>query len=225
MRQDDPRCVTAIFLAMAFASSPAGNPAIHSLFSPHTTANSMVACDDWKRAPAVALGGWDGKPAQRTEVRVLWNDDWLFFAFACADRAIVSPGDRDGLDHFRLGDTVEVFAARRGAKDYLEVHATPAGRKTAYFFGDYRQPVPSPDGACRIRVAAEEVSHGWQALIAVPRDLFGSAGTGDEYEIFLGRYDYDAEQGAPALSSYPVQHGGKPDFHRREDYAILRLKP
>lgn len=215
----------AVFLAMAFAYAPAGNPAINALFSPQTTANSMVDCDDWKRAPAVSLAGCDGKSVQHSEVRVLWNDDWLFFAFACADRAIVSPGDRDGLDHFLLGDTIEVFTARRGAKNYLEVHATPAGRKTAYFFGDYRQAVPSPDGACRIRVAAEKVLHGWQALIAVPRDLLGSAEAGDDYEIFLGRYDYDAEQGAPSLSSYPVQHGGKPDFHRREDYAILRLKP
>lgn len=210
---------------MALAFAQAGKPAIDACSASGLTPARMEKCPDWKRAPSVFLGGVNGGPAQRTEVRILWNDHWLFFNFECTDQNIVSPGREDGLDHFRLGDTAEVFIARRGAKNYVEVHATPAGHKTAYFFGDCREPADPPGGADEIRVAAAKSRHGWRAFLAVPRDLFGHAGESDTCEIFFGRYDYAAGDGKPVLSSYPAQRGDKPDFHRREDYAILRLKP
>ena len=164
-------------------------------------------------------------PAQEARVSALWNDEWLFFMFACSDGAIVSPGSEDGLDHFRLGDTAEVFIARRGDKSYAEIHATPAGRKTIYFCSDYRQATEPPGMAGAIRVAASPSARGWRAFFAVPRKLFGAARKDDGYDIFFGRYDYASEGGKPELSSYPVLHGSKPDFHRRENYATLLLTP
>ena len=210
-------------MATVFANT--GNPVVHASPAPGLTPALMQASELWDRAPAVALHGFGGTAAQKTEVRVLWNDGWLFFAFACTDRAIVSPGEKDGLDHFRLGDTAEVFVARRGDPAYAEVHATPAGRKTAYFCRDYRQPADPPRETEKIFVAASKTVHGWSAFVAVPRDVFAKSRDENEYDIFFARYDYTSPEEKPALSSFPAQRGDKPDFHRRGDYAILRLTP
>lgn len=201
-----------------------GNPVVHALRAPSLTPASMQASDLWDRASAVALRGFDGTAAQNAEVRVLWNDDWLFFAFACADRAIVSPGEKDGLDHFRLGDTAEIFFAGRGDAAYAEVHVTPAGRKTVYFCREYRQSADPPREAGNIVVGASKTAPGWRAFVAVPRDVLAKSKGENEYDVFFARYDYESADKKPALSSFPAQHGDKPDFHRREDYAILRLK-
>ncbi|MFM8684172.1 MAG: hypothetical protein ACKOEG_10415 [Chthoniobacterales bacterium] len=217
--------VFAALLTMATVLANAGNPVVRAAPAPDLTPASMQASDLWDRAPAVELRGFDGKDAQKTEVRVLWNDDWLFFSFACADGAIVSPGEKDGLDHFRLGDTAEVFVARRGDPAYAEVHATPAGRKTSYFCRDYRQPAEPPREAGKIVVAAAKTTPGWRAFIAVPRDVLAQSRGENEYDIFFARYDYESAGDKPALSAFPVQRGDKPDFHRRGDYAILRLTP
>lgn len=183
----------------------------------------MAGSGAWSGAQGVELSGFGGGSAQRTTVRAMWNEEFFFFEFVCRDSAIHSPGARDGLDHFLLGDTVEVFLARRGAKEYAEVHATPAGRTSFYFCCDYRRPAEAPAVASGVRVGAEAYPGGWRAVLAVPRALAPDHARGREYDVFFARYDYEAAEGKPVLSSFPAQHGTKPDFHRREDYAVLRL--
>lgn len=215
----------AALLTMATVFANAGNPVVNALPAPDLDPASMRSSKAWDRAPSVGLRGFGQNESQTTEVRALWNEDWLFFAFDCADGSVVSPGENDGMDHFRLGDTAEVFVARRGEESYAEVHATPAGRKTLYFCRDYRQPADPPRAAEKTSVAASKTEHGWRAFIAVPRDVLGGTEEASEYDIFLARYDYESGSDKPILSSFPAQRGDKPDFHRRSDYAILRLKP
>ena len=210
---------------MALALFSAGEPVVTALPADALEPAAMAGAEAWKKLRPVALAGFSGAAAQDTEVRVLWNEEWLFFAFDCSDTSIVSPGDRDGLEHFRLGDTVEVFVASRGAKSYAEIHATPAGHKTLYFCGDYRRPAPAPPAADRISVEAARTERGWKAFVAVPRELLGKADRPSTCDVFFARYDYDREGARPVLSSFPGQKGDKPDFHRRADYAILELKP
>ncbi|MBJ7259428.1 MAG: carbohydrate-binding family 9-like protein [Chthoniobacterales bacterium] len=212
-------------LAMVLALSTPGNPALDAAPAPGLEPAGMARSEAWGKAPAVELTGFSGAPAQRARVRALWNEDWLFFAFSLSDRSIVSPGASDGLDHFRLGDTAEVFIAPRGAAHYAEVHATPAGRKTSYFCSAYRQIAAAPRGAERVTVEAAPDGRGWRAFIAVPRAILEKESGGNGYDVFFARYDYDRGGTAPVLSSFPAQHGDKPDFHRRADYAILRLTP
>lgn len=176
-------------------------------------------------ADTARLQGTGGATAAQTSVRAHWNDSALFFVFDCADKFIVSPGKEDGPDHYLIGDTVEVFLARRGQPRYAEIHATPAGRKALYFFDGYRSAAPAPCGADRIAVFAAPVDGGWRAVLAVPWDVLGGRDAEAEWEVFLGRYDYVKPGGDPVLSSFPAQRGMKPDFHRRADYATLRLRP
>jgi hypothetical protein len=217
--------VIAALLTMATVFADAGTPVVVARHAPDLAPSGMLSTSAWDTASTVELRGFGQAVAQKTEVRALWNEDWIFFAFDCADNSIVSPGEKDGLDHFRLGDTAEVFIAARGVPRYAEVHATPAGRKTLYFCRDYREPTDAPRGADKIDVAASKTQRGWRAFMAVPRRVPGGANEARDYDVFFARYDYASAGDKPTLSSLPAQHGDKPDFHRRSDYAILRLNP
>lgn len=208
---------------MAVSLAHAGPSQVEATFARGLRPATAMSSGDWSRARSYELRGCDGSRVQRTSVRVLWNEEWIFFAFDCVDDAIVSAGPSDGADHFRLGDTAEVFLAAHGARQYVEVHATPAGRKTIYYCRDYRQPAEPPAAAARVEVRAASEGKGWQALVAVPRSLSDRDDT-DGYDVFFARYDYASAGSKPALSSFPAQTG-KPDFHRRSDYARLRLVP
>jgi hypothetical protein len=175
----------------------------------------------WADAPPAVLRGVDGTVAAPAEVRARWNKSALFVEFLCRDDSVVSPGTRDGLDHFKLGDVVEVFLGRRGRPGYVEVHATPAGRKTVYAFRAYRRAAPPVPGG---EVRAGPVDGGWRAVLSIPWP--SSAGNPGEqaWEILAGRYDYAEPGGTPVLSSFPGQTE-RPDFHARGRYARLELQP
>ena len=174
----------------------------------------------WAGVPAAVLRGVGGAEVPSAEVRARWNASAVYFEFLCRDEAVVSPGQRDGLDHFRLGDVVEIFLGRRGQPAYLEVHATPAGRKTIYAFRAYRRASAPPAGA---GIRAGAIDGGWRAVLAVPWPSGGRPADG-AWEFLAGRYDYDEPGGRPVLSSFPAQ-AGRPDFHARDRYARLELQP
>jgi hypothetical protein len=174
--------------------------------------------ESWARLPGAELRGVGAEPAT---VKARWNEQAIFFEFTCRDRKLVSPGQEDGLDHFRLGDVVEIFLARRGSENYAEVHATPAGKKTCYFFRGYRQPVDR--SAEHIAVRAEAIREGWRALIEVPWAVVDGRGARNQWEFLAGRYDYVIAGGKPVLSSFPRQ-AGRLDFHDRKRFARLELQ-
>ncbi|MEX1110196.1 MAG: hypothetical protein WEB31_00195 [Chthoniobacterales bacterium] len=175
----------------------------------------------WAGVPPAMLRGVDGTVAEPAEVRARWNGSVLFVEFLCRDESVVSPGTRDGLDHFKLGDVVEVFLGRRGQPGYVEVHATPAGRKTVYAFCAYRRAAPPVAGS---EVRAGPVDGGWRAVLSIPWPSPGGSPGEEGWEILAGRYDYAEPGGTPVLSSFPGQTG-RPDFHARGRYARLELQP
>lgn len=214
-----------IFLLMAFVTPLSGAPALEATRDPDFTAANALREPPARESSPVLLRGVHGSEAQKTSVRIHWNDGALFFLFDCADRRVVSPGRDDGMDHFRLGDTVEVFIGCHGESAYAEFHATPAGKKSLYFFDGYRSRIAAPADADAVRVDAASTDAGWRAVIAVPWSVLGGRNGNDAWDVFFGRYDYEAEGAAPVLSSFPAQRGAKPDFHRRADYGILRILP
>ena len=176
--------------------------------------------DGWRKCPEVRLSGIDGTEVDNASVRARWNEEWLFFEFVCRDKAVVSPGRQDGEDHFKLGDVVEVFVGRNARPDYLEVHATPAGRKTVYAFRAYREVKEAPGGP---EVRSAENGDGWRAVISIPWSALDGTPEKGPWEFLAGRYDYDTSGGRAVLSSFPPQ-SGKPDFHKRSRYARLELQ-
>ena len=174
----------------------------------------------WSAAAPAALAPTGGADAAVASVRARWNEDWLFFEFVCRDEVLVSPGRADGEDHFKIGDVVEVFVGREGRPAYVEVHATPAGRKTVYGFRGYRLPASAPAG---LEVQAGAIDGGWRAVVSIPWPALGGRPDRGPWEFLAGRYDYDKTGGRPALSSFPAQ-SGKPDFHDRARFARLELR-
>jgi len=220
-----PVLLRVFVLFMASLSSLSGAPRLDVGLSPGFTMEEALRGSFAEKSRTVVLRGVNGADAADTSVQAFRNEKGLFFVFHCTDRHIVSPGREDGLDHFRLGDTVEVFLGRRGESGYVEIHATPAGKKSLYFFDGYRARIAAPPEAGLVRVDSAIVPGGWRSVIAVPWSVLGAGDTAGDWEVFLGRYDYDAEGGTPLLSSFPKQRGAKPDFHRRSDYAALRFLP
>ena len=214
------RPITAM-LCLAAASSSAAPPVLQAAAAPGLAMDS--AWEDrnaWVGLPSVTLRGVGGSAAP-AELRARWNQTEVFFEFLCRDDSVVSPGERDGLDHFRLGDVVEIFLGCSGEPAYVELHATPSGRKTAYAFRSYREASAPFKGG---EVRAGPIRGGWRAVLSIPwQSLEGSPGDGP-WEFLAGRYDYDTPGGDPVLSSFPSQ-SGKPDFHARERYARLVLQP
>jgi hypothetical protein len=196
-----------LFLAALFASA----------LNPSRAWSDLAA---WEAAPRVSLKGSGRSAAAPATVRALWNEEWVFFEFSCHDKSLVSPGRTDGEDHFKIGDVVEVFLGRAGKAAYLEVHATPAGRQSVYAFSGYRKSATPPDG---IGVRSAKTDDGWRAVISVPWSST-DGGPRDTWEFLAGRYDYDEPGGRPVLSSFPPQ-SGKADFHDRDRFARLELRP
>ncbi|MBU3665164.1 MAG: hypothetical protein FGM15_04695 [Chthoniobacterales bacterium] len=177
----------------------------------------------WRDFSGVKLRGAGGAFAEVAAVKALWNEQWLFVAFDCADKVLVSPGTKDGLDHFKLGDVAEVFVARAGAPFYLEAHATPAGKKTVYCFDGYRKSASPPAASRDIVVKSAETERGWRALVSLPWAALGGDPERGPWEILAGRYDYDTTEGKPVLSSFPAQTLPA-DFHDRARFARLELR-
>ncbi len=87
----------------------------------------------WTAAAAVPslMLARGGSPAMRplpTEVRLLWNADWLFVRFSSAGPEPYAPfGTERDAKHY-LGDVVEVFLDPVGdGRQYFELQQSPAG--------------------------------------------------------------------------------------------------
>jgi hypothetical protein len=209
-------------LCLAAATAGAAPPVLTAVSAPGLDLDGAWRDrEGWSGAPSAVLRGLEGAEVAAAQVRARWNDSGIFFEFLCRDEAVVSPGGQDGLDHFQLGDVVEIFLGRRGRPAYLEVHATPAGHQTVYAFRGYRRAAATPSG-CEVR--AGRIDGGWRAVLSIPWKSAGGSPEDGPWEILAGRYDYDKPGGKPVLSSFPGQNG-KPDFHARERYARLELQP
>ena len=216
------RPVFAMCCLAAAVPADAASPVLAASSSPGLDlAEAWSDRDAWTSAAPAVLRGVDGVRVPLAEVRARWNKSAIFFEFRCHDDSVVSPGQRDGLDHFKLGDVVEIFLGRRGDPSYVEVHATPSGKKTVYAFRGYREASDPPAG-CEVR--AGKVKGGWRAVLAVPWHAAGGGPEKQSWELLAGRYDYDEAGASPVLSSFPGQNG-KPDFHERGCYARLQLLP
>lgn len=209
-----------MMLPSAFPRTAAADT-LHAVFDEGLDPASAWDARGWRAADPAGLDGGAADPAA---VRARWNNRWLVFEFVCRDADIVSPGEIDGLDHFRLGDTVEIFVGRAGEKAYAEVHATPAGRKSLYFFRDYRERGTAPDDAGQVVVRSGRVRGGWRAILCLPWSALGGEPRRGVWEVLAGRYDHGIDGRGPVLSSFPVQKG-RPDFHARDRYARLILQP
>ena len=82
-------------------------------------------------AHSIPGGFGTGKPAWRAcrrfqpQVRLLWDEKWLYIRFTCTATEIYSPFTHHG-DKLYQGDVVEVFLDPKGdAKQWMEIEVSP----------------------------------------------------------------------------------------------------
>lgn len=98
----------------------------------------------WARATAVGefLNNSDGsKSHYKTEARVLYDDNYLYFAFRCADENVwATRGKRDA--HLWEEEVVEVFLqADPHQPSYIELEVNPLGTMLDIYLLDIRKPL------------------------------------------------------------------------------------
>ena len=98
----------------------------------------------WKRAPLIGefVNTADGsKSKYRTEARVLYDDNYMYFAFRCADENIwATMKVRD--QHLWDEEVVEVFLqADPNQPSYIELEVNPLGTMLDIYLLDVRKPL------------------------------------------------------------------------------------
>jgi hypothetical protein len=181
----------------------------------------------WETAPPVCFtADWQGKNADRrreTQVRLLWNEEFLFLRFDARYRSItVFPdaepsGKRDGLwDR----DVCEVFlqppcAAERA---YKEIEVAPNG-----FWIDLeiaRGEKRDLRSGLRRRVNIDEAQRQWRAVLALPmKSLVARFEMPAVWKVNFFRVEGAAEP--RFYSAWRPTNTPKPNFHVAEAFGAL----
>ncbi|MEI6168387.1 MAG: carbohydrate-binding family 9-like protein [bacterium] len=171
---------------------------------------------------------------ERGTVKAVWSRQHLYIGVDFQDSDVVAEGASDGLHHYSLGDTAEVFLWPEEYTWYWELYATPAGRQTSFFFpGGGRLGLPShfcQNFRFKVKTHVEGVLNdwripdkGWSAELAVPvkaLTALGEAwGPGSRWRILVSRYNYSRCLTRKELTMYPALPVD--DFHARDHYAQL----
>jgi hypothetical protein len=174
------------------------------------------------------------KPKTATTARLLWDNEYLYFAADMEDEDLFAKvKDRNGMTWYddvfelffkpsadqlayyefqvnALNTPLELFLPSRGAGGYLRFADTRLGMESAV----------------QLRGTLnnwEDKDKGWTVEGRIPWTAFKATGgrpkPGDKWRFALCRYDYSATLEYPELSSTaPLKQS---DFHRYEDYGEL----
>jgi len=173
-----------------------------------------------------------GEPKENGEIRLAWDDNYVYLGVTLEDSDIIATGDKDQLHHYKLGDLTELFLKPANSSHYWELYVTPAGHKTSFWFPVHGQ--ITEDYTCGLEVAATcdgtlndsgDIDTSWTGEMAMPvKDLtsFGDAfGEGTDWLVFVGRYNYTGGLENPELSMSPAL--SKTNYHLTDEYAIFEL--
>jgi alpha-galactosidase len=181
----------------------------------------------WETAPPIRFHlDWQGKNADKqreTQVRLLWNDEFLFVRFDANYRSITvfadsePSGRRDGLWE---RDVCEVFLQPRGSHPncYKEIEVAPNG-----FWVDLEiAPEEKRDlrSGLRRRVNIDEQAKRWNAVLALPAKSMVR-----RFEMpVIWRVNFFRVEGASEprfYSAWRPTNTPKPNFHVPEAFGAL----
>ena len=173
------------------------------------------------------------------DVRLAWDSEYLYVCARFTDSDIVAEGEEDQLHHYKMGDLMELFIKPDDQTWYWELYATPAGKKTNFWFPG-RGRVGLDSGwayTCGFHVAAQcdgtlndwqDRDNCWTAEMAMPiKDLtargetFGPGAPGPKWWIMVSRYNYSRYLPWKELSMTPQL--SRASYHLYEEYAVLEL--
>ena len=161
----------------------------------------------------------------RTQARLLWDDEYLYFLADMVDVELISASADDGA-RLWLGDVFELFfKPAEDSTGYYEFQVNPAGARLNMYL-----PHRARDAYDRWRtsrafawtVYVRKSDTGWAASGRIPWSDFAPTGgmprPGDTWRFALCRYDYTSGR-SPVLSS--TARLRQADFHRHEEWGQL----
>ena len=182
---------------------------------------------------------WSNTPSgEGTRARLLWDDDFLYFAASLDDAELRSSGVRRN-DRLWLGDVFEMFfKPDEGRPAYHEFQVNPRSvilelpfpRRGADFAALAALPPSGMEAVAAVDGTLDrpgDRDRGWTVEGRIPWSAFASSGgrpkAGSAWRFALCRYDYGPDGTSPVLmSSAPLR---RPSFHRHEDYGRLLFEP
>ena len=179
-------------------------------------------------APSLAFGqAWRAQPDANFrpgEARLGWREDGLWL-WAHLDGKGQTRATQNNEPMWMRGDVLELFLAREGEEQYLELHAAPNALTLQLLFphlhaiestrGQSGDPFASFYTETGWKAEVENREDSWTVLAHLPFEL----NPGDKFEFACGRYD--CSSGKELLSNTaPLS---KMDFHRRKDWQRLVL--
>ena len=194
----------------------------------------------WSHAPAASLARLgQTPPRQAGNVRFAWNERHLYLFADFIDDDAVATGRSGRVSHQTEGDVLELFIGPVGRSWYWEIHYTPAGLRSAFFFPSAGRRfgsniTESPRLRHRHSVVIEGTLNewrdrdtGWSAEISIPwadlavDDDEPPPAPGD-WRVLVGRYDYSRWQDEVEISFWPPLSALR--FHRPDFFAPLLLR-
>ncbi|MBN2495028.1 MAG: hypothetical protein JXR96_10590, partial [Deltaproteobacteria bacterium] len=190
----------------------------------------------WKKAPSTGrfVHTMTGAPAaQRTHLRALWDDDFLYLAFEMEDRDVWS--ELDGRDaELWKQEAVEVFLdADRDGRDYVELQVGPRGNLFDAYLPAPRANQNDWNSGARAEVSIagslnkrDDADQGWSVELAIPwKDCGGRKqpavarpSIGDVWHANFFRLDQPADGPQQAAAWSPPRRA---DFHALDRFGEL----
>jgi hypothetical protein len=217
-------------------------PELHCASLPaFDTSNLAVVQRAFGAAAPVALAqAWQPAPSPNfapAEVRVGMRQGALFVFAELADRDIHTAATGLNQRMWELGDVLEIFLRPAGQEVYFEFHVTPNNQRlqlripntaalrraqAANVFDDFLL----PGQVFRSTVWLQPDKQKWFVLAEIPgRVICGGETpvTTSCWHFSFSRYDYTRGATEPVISS--TSPHGKADFHRQEEWGVIRFAP
>jgi hypothetical protein len=194
----------------------------------------------FQSATRVTMGqGWQPALSPEfapAEVRVGWREDALLVLAELTDRDIHTAATGLNQRMWELGDVLEIFLRPAGQETYFEFHVTP---------NNQRLQLRIPDTATLRRAQAANVFHDfllpgqafqstvwlqpedqkWFVLAEIPSRVVSGQdrlAAGSRWHFSFSRYDYTRGAAEPVISSTSPHI--KADFHRQEEWGVIRFE-
>jgi len=205
---------TAVAMELTGGPDPVGFPSAHA----------------WILAPPVRFAcDWQGENAdltRETEVRVLWNNDFLYLRFLCRYRTLMVFADSDAngrRDQLWDRDVAEVFLQTDASqlRRYWEFEVSPNGMWIDLEISmDGKR---DPESGMKSQVTVNEGGKIWTAELALPMGVL----TADFHPSQEWRVNFFRVEGATEprfYSSWRPTYTPQPNFHVPEAFGILRFQ-
>lgn len=184
----------------------------------------------WNLAPPVRFAwDWQGENAdlvRETDVRVLWNNAFLYLRFLCRYRTLTVFADSDAngrRDQLWDSDVAEVFLQTDESQPrrYWEFEISPNGMWLDLEISpDGKR---DPAGGMKSRVAVNEADKIWTAELALPMAVL-MAGFDPSQQWRVNFFRVEGATEPRFYSAWRPTYTPQPNFHVPEAFGILRFQ-